>query len=201
MADLSSHIDVDIGMMKRLFHIWEPPRQHVRIHRQETRLDTTATGTRANFGSIRPYLPRAVAYAVGAAAFTTLAIGIPTDVIPNEFFTRMTPVRAQDFAFLIVTALLAAILAASYALPQSNTCSIEQGKTTLGGFLSFLAIGCPTCNKLIVLLLGTSGALTIFEPLQPILAALSFLLLGLAIWLRWRPVLQPSHVLSVVAPE
>jgi hypothetical protein len=143
--------------------------------------------------SIRSYLPRACAYAGIAIVVTTLVIGIPTDVIPNGFFTRMTPVRVQDYAFLIVTALLAGVLAASYALPLSNSCSIEQGKTTVGGFLSFLAIGCPTCNKLIVLALGTSGALNIFEPLQPLLAALSFLLLGLAIWLRWRPVIQAAR--------
>jgi hypothetical protein len=66
----------------------------------------------------------------------------------------MTPVRLQDYVFLIVTALLAGILAASYALPQTRACSIEQGRATAGGLLSFLAIGCPTCNKIIVLLLG-----------------------------------------------
>jgi hypothetical protein len=135
-------------------------------------------------------IARAVGYGLAGALFTALVIGIPTDVIPNGFFTRMTPVRAQDYAFLVVTTLLAGLLAASYALPRLNACSIEQGKTTLGGFLSFLAIGCPTCNKLVVLLLGTSGALTIFEPLQPVLAALSFALLGIALWVRWRPVLS-----------
>lgn len=142
----------------------------------------------AVLAATRGLWPRAGVYALGAAIFTVLAIGVPTDVIPNGFFTRMTPVREQDYAFLAITALLAGVLAASYAFPQSYACSIEQGKTTLGGFLSFLAIGCPTCNKLIVLALGTSGALNIFEPLQPILAVLSFLLLGLAIWLRWRGV-------------
>ena len=143
---------------------------------------------------IRPYLPKALLYGVLGAAFTTLTIGIPTDVIPNSIFTRMTPVRVQDYVFLIVTALLAGILAASYALPQTRACSVQQGRTTAGGLLSFLAIGCPTCNKIIVLLLGTSGALTVFEPLQPLLAVASFALLLLAIWIRWRPVVQPSVV-------
>jgi hypothetical protein len=140
---------------------------------------------------IRPYLPTALLYGALGAAFTTLTIGIPTDVIPNPIFGRMTPVRVQDYVFLVVTALLAGILAASYALPQTRACSIQQGRATVGGFLSFLAIGCPTCNKIIVLLLGTSGALTIFEPIQPLLAAASFALLLLAIWIRWRPVVQP----------
>jgi hypothetical protein len=140
---------------------------------------------------IRPHLPSALLYGALGAAFAALTIGIPTDVIPNPIFGRMTPVRAQDYVFLIVTALLAGILAASYALPQTRACSIQQGRATVGGFLSFLAIGCPTCNKIVVLLLGTSGAMSIFEPLQPFLAAASFALLLLAIWIRWRPVVQP----------
>ena len=105
-----------------------------------------------------PETIRATIYGLAGAIFTLLAIGIPTDVIPNPIFTRMLPVRPQDYVFLIVTALLGGLLAASYALPQANVCSTQQGKTTLGGFLSFFAIGCPTCNKLVVLLLGSSGA-------------------------------------------
>jgi hypothetical protein len=143
---------------------------------------------------IRPYLPTALLYAALGAAFTTLAIGIPTDVIPNPVFGRMTPVRAQDYVFLALTALLAGVLAASYALPRTRACSTEQGRTAIGGLLSFLAIGCPTCNKLVVLLLGTSGALTFFEPIQPLLAIASLALLLIAIWVRWRVVFQPSDV-------
>lgn len=140
---------------------------------------------------IRPHLPSALLYGTLGAAVAALMIGIPTDVIPNPIFGRMTPVRVQDYVFLIVTALLTGILAASYALPQTRACSIQQGRATAGGLLSFLAIGCPTCNKIIVLLLGTSGAVSIFGPIQPLLAAVSFALLLLAIWIRWRPVFQP----------
>ena len=144
--------------------------------------------------AIRPHLPSALLYGALGAAFATLTIGIPTDVIPNPIFGRMTPVRVQDYVFLVTTALLAGILAASYALPQTRACSIQQGRATVGGLLSFLAIGCPTCNKIVVLLLGTSGAITIFEPLQPLLAAASFALLLLAIWIRWRPVFELSAI-------
>lgn len=142
-----------------------------------------------NASDIRPHLTRALVYGLLAAAVTTLMIGLPTDVIPNSFFGRMTPVRPQDYVLLGITALLAGVLAATYAFPRLNACSIEQGKTTAGGVLSFLAIGCPTCNKVVVLLLGTTGATRFFEPLQPLLAALSFGLLALAIWLRLRPLL------------
>jgi hypothetical protein len=40
------------------------------------------------------------------------------------------------------------------------------------------------CNKLVVLALGTTGALTIWAPLQPVVAAASMLLLGWALGTR-----------------
>lgn len=140
---------------------------------------------------------RAIIFGLIGAMFAALVIGMPTDVIPNSFFSRMTPVRTQDYVFLALTAVLAGLLAASYALPQSRACSIEQGKTTASGFLSFLAIGCPVCNKLVVLLLGTSGAFTFFEPIQPLLGAVSIGLLAIAVWLRWRPVLSATPIRSM----
>ena len=140
-------------------------------------------------GATRDVLPRAVAYGALGALAATLLIGIPTDVIPNPWFGRpSTPVRPQDYAFLAVTALLAGILVASYAFPQTRVCSTEQGKTTVGGLLSFLAIGCPTCNKIVVLAIGASGALNWFQPIQPLLGLASIVLLAVAIWARWRPV-------------
>ena len=55
---------------------------------------------------------------------------------------------------------------------------------TLAGFGAFLAIGCPVCNKIALVLLGTSGALTIFAPIQPLIGAASLILL--AGTLAWR---------------
>jgi hypothetical protein len=51
----------------------------------------------------------------------------------------------------------------------------------LGGFLAYLAIGCPTCNKVALLALGSSGAINWFAPLQPWLAAVSILALAYAL--------------------
>ncbi|MDQ0694391.1 hypothetical protein QF048_000833 [Streptomyces sp. W4I9-2] len=47
----------------------------------------------------------------------------------------------------------------------------------LGGVLSFFAVGCPVCNKLVLVLLGSSGALS-YCPLQPLFAAASVALLA-----------------------
>ena len=46
------------------------------------------------------------------------------------------------------------------------------------------AVGCPVCNKVVLLALGSSGALTWFAPVQPLLAVLS--IAGLAWALRVR---------------
>lgn len=55
-----------------------------------------------------------------------------------------------------------------------------------GGLLSFLAVGCPVCNKLVVLLLGLGGALQYFRPIQPVLAAAGLGLLVATLALRLR---------------
>ena len=130
----------------------------------------------------------ATIYGILGGALSAVLVGVPTDVIPTTWFTRMTPVRAQDYVFLVLTALLGAALGASYARPRTASCPLPQGKTFGGGLLSAFAIGCPICNKLVVLLLGVSGALTYFEPLQPFLGVASLVLLALAVWTRWRPV-------------
>jgi len=49
-----------------------------------------------------------------------------------------------------------------------------------------LAIGCPVCNKLVVGLLGVSGALSVWAPIQPALAVLSVGALLVAVIIRWR---------------
>lgn len=51
----------------------------------------------------------------------------------------------------------------------------------MGGVGTYLAVGCPICNKLVVALLGTSGALTYFAPIQPLLGVGAVALLVFAL--------------------
>jgi hypothetical protein len=53
-----------------------------------------------------------------------------------------------------------------------------------GGVAAFLAIGCPVCNKVALVLLGTSGALSVYAPIQPLIGALSLALL--VVTAAWR---------------
>ena len=132
---------------------------------------------------------------VGALA-VTLAVGIPTDVIPNPVFGRPVDVTWWSYPVLILTAVLGGLLAATYVRADNGEAADDDiaadeldapGKAGgLGGLLSFFAVGCPTCNKLIVLAIGTTGALDWFAPAQPLLAAASLVLLGWALRTRLR---------------
>jgi len=57
---------------------------------------------------------------------------------------------------------------------------------SFGGLLAFLAIGCPVCHKVVLLALGTTGAVNEFAPVQPYLAAAGVLALGIAVRIRFR---------------
>jgi len=125
--------------------------------------------------------PRAAAYALAGTVVTALVIAIPTAVLPNPLFTRMTPVRPLDYAFLAASAILSGLVLATYAAGAGDRCQTRAGA---GGFLAFLAIGCPICNKIVVALLGVGGAFAYFEPLQPVLGLASVVLLATALVLR-----------------
>jgi hypothetical protein len=129
----------------------------------------------------------------GAAALATLAsllvLGLPTDLVPNPVFGRQIAAPSWTLPVLVVTSVLAGLLIATYVrepgdaadATDGGSVAAEQRQGTVGGLLSFLAIGCPTCNKLVLLALGSSGAITWFEPFQPVLAAAGIALLGWAL--------------------
>ena len=148
-------------------------------------------------------LPRRFyAVAAVAAVATALLIGIPTDVVPNPWFTRMTPVRPLDVVFLVATALLSGAVLGSYVRSD-----VERGAGAAmgGGLLAIFAVGCPICNKLVVALLGLSGATSIFAPLQPLIGAAALVLAGTALVVRLRRLgrgcaAAPPPVAPVPAP-
>lgn len=130
--------------------------------------------------------PRYLAVAALAAALTALVLAIPTDILPNPFFTRMTPIEPEQYAFWIATSVLTGALLATYLEPGLRR--RLAGQSVGAGLLGVFAIGCPICNKLVVAVLGLSGALTYFAPIQPILGAAAVGLAGYGLWLRLRAV-------------
>lgn len=132
--------------------------------------------------SLLSWPPRRWLAAALGAAVVALAAGVPTDVVPTSLFTRMTPVQWWNYPILTATALLGGLVVATYVRTPADPGGA--GKAAGGGLLSALAIGCPVCNKLVVLALGFSGALTIWAPLQPVLGLASLALLGWALRTR-----------------
>lgn len=117
--------------------------------------------------------------AVAAGAF----IGLSTAMIPNPLFGRAVPTTWWAWFSLVVTASLSGLLAATYI--RGATTAERASRTGLaGGLLSYLAVGCPVCNKVALLALGYTGALTWFAPVQPLLALGGVALLGHALHRR-----------------
>ncbi len=100
--------------------------------------------------------------------------GVPTDLVDTPLFLRMTPAEWWDYPLWVAGAVLVGLLAATYAArPARHVSGASHGKVLGGGLLSVFAVGCPVCNKLVVLALGAGGALNYFGPAQPVLGLLS----------------------------
>lgn len=131
------------------------------------------------------------AVAFSSALLTLLAIGIPTAVIPTPFFGRSVAVTSWSIPVLVATSVLTGLLLASYI----KTDQLEEEDRSLkvggvGGFFSFIAVGCPVCNKIALLALGSTGAIRYFAPLQPYIATAGIALLFYAVRKR---VINESH--------
>lgn len=132
---------------------------------------------------------------VVAAAVTVIAavvIGVPTGVVPTPLYTRMTPVLWWNYPVWLVSSVLEGLLVATYV--RIGPADVAAGRAerprtarALGaGLLSAFAVGCPICNKLVVLAIGVTGALSYFAPVQPLLAVASVALLTHALIRRLR---------------
>lgn len=130
--------------------------------------------------------------ALGASVVIALLIGLPTDVIANPVFGRPVPVTWWSYPTLAITAVLGGLLVATYvrdpAAPESSAEEIDAPTRNGGiaGLLSFFAVGCPVCNKLVIIAVGATGARQWFEPVQPLLAVGSIALLAWALRGRLR---------------
>lgn len=149
--------------------------------------------------SMRTWPARRWLVAVLAGVLAALLIGVPTGVVETSLYTRMTPVRWWDYPVWALSAALVGLTAATYVRrPQPLNAELpDRAKQTVGaGLLSAFAVGCPVCNKLVVGLIGVSGALSYWAPLQPVLAvaALAVLAAGLAVRIRGEAVCAAPRV-------
>lgn len=130
------------------------------------------------------------ASAITAALLTVLVVAIPTAMIPTPIFGREVGVTWWSWPVLVVTAVLSGLVFATYVREPGTSAAPATGADkpsrlgVAGGVLTFFAVGCPVCNKIALLLLGFSGALQWFAPIQPYLAVAAVGLLGYALKVR-----------------
>ena len=133
-----------------------------------------------------------IAWSAGWTVAILAVYGLVAAIIPNPFFARGLAPEPFAIAVWLLSAPLMGVVMATYFAPMPAGVAValdaparRDGTTagTVGGFVAFLAIGCPTCNKIALVLLGTSGAANVFGAVQPLLGAVSLALLaGTLVW-------------------
>lgn len=130
--------------------------------------------------------------ALGAGLLIGFAVALPTAVIPNPIFGRTVAVTWWSYPVVLATAVLGGLLTATYVRDDSmvETPDEELDRSSklgmAGALISFFAVGCPVCNKLVLLALGASGAIAWFAPIQPLLALVSIALMTISLQVRLR---------------
>ena len=122
---------------------------------------------------------RRLVAAVAGAIVTFLVLGIPTDIVPNPVFGRAIEPTWWSLPVLIATSVLSGMLLATYINTNSFDRSARVGG--VGGLMAYLAIGCPVCNKVVLIALGTTGAMNWFAPVQPYLGIAALVVIAYAL--------------------
>ena len=114
---------------------------------------------------------------IASAAF--LLLGTITALWNNSFFIRMTEVNGWDYIILSFESLMIGLFFGIRA-PHCAT-----KKAGIGGVLGFVGFGCSICNKILLLLFGSSFLLSYFEPVRHYVGALGILLFFSGLSQRW----------------
>lgn len=141
------------------------------------------------------WTPRQIKAALVASAVVAVTIGIATVLIPNPLFARDIEPVWWNYPIWLLTSVLSGMLVATYVRPfaadtQARTQPPEEQTRRssrmglVGGVLAWFAVGCPVCNKLALVALGYSGAITWFAPVQPFLAGAAVLFCAAALVVR-----------------
>ena len=130
----------------------------------------------------------AAALLTGAVAY--VAIAVPTALVVTPIFGRSIAPRGIDHVIAVVSALLIGMVWAARRQPVDGSSSedsvdvqdqVARRRSLFAGLLAGLAVGCPVCNKAVLVALGTSGALNVWGPIQPLLGVSALVMLGLVL--------------------
>lgn len=123
-----------------------------------------------------------------AAAYLVL-VAVSTAMIPTPMFARQIAPAWWAWPALLAAAMLTGLLAGTYTQTRAVVLPVSEAgsrRGMLGAVLTWFAVGCPVCNKLVVLALGYAGALSWFQPVQPLLYLVALIALAWALRLRLR---------------
>lgn len=107
---------------------------------------------------------------------------LPTDILPNPIFGRAVPVRWWEYLAVGITLILTFLW---FYLPAAEK-KEDTGRLGVALGATLFAVACPVCNKIVLLLVGSTGAMGLWAPIQPYAAAASVAALALALYLRVR---------------
>lgn len=121
---------------------------------------------------------------IAAAILISLFIGIPTDIIANSKYMRMTPATDLDTFFLISASLLFGtyIGLSSYVRIAKKRKIVSRKSGIVGAFGSFFAVACPICIIFLVWIFGASFLMKYYDPLRPVIGFFSIGLIGFAVF-------------------
>ena len=122
-------------------------------------------------GLPRPRLVKSAGVGVG----TFLLFGVVTGLLPNPVYVRMVERTPADYLFLLATAAFAAVFVYQRSLTDDPIGDRYAAGGIVGGFLAF---GCPICNVVLLSLFSSSALMTYFDPLRPVLGAVSVAAFG-----------------------
>jgi hypothetical protein len=152
----------------------------------------------SSIDALRLWSARRWMTALVAGLAVAALVALPTAVIPNPIFGRAIEVTWWSYPVVILSGILGGMLIATYVREPGQEEIDKAAKVgTVGGFLAFFAVGCPVCNKLVLLALGASGAMSWFAPVQPFLAVASVIVMAWALHIR----LKGMASCKVASPE
>ena len=162
--------------------------------------------------ALAEWTARQWATAAVGAVLSVLLIAVPTDLLDTPLFGREVPPTAWAWPSLLVSSLLTGLLLATYVSHSAADGQREAAEAPghrrgsrgwVGAALTFFAVGCPVCNKVVLLALGYSGAMRWFAPLQPLLQVAGIAVLAWALIARLRSSVacpRPAHRPELLTP-
>ena len=110
-----------------------------------------------------------------------MLLGTIAALWPNPLFVRMTPTSGFELIVLVGQAILAGLY---FGIQRKRPGHAVAGT---GNVLAFLGIGCPVCNKLLLLAFGSALLLEYFEPVRLYIGLAGLGLIGYALWCKLTP--------------